>query len=93
MYYSNRTDLLHELDEAVQRLRRAGHRAQTSVRSVRSPDRKDKVGALTDRLSEEDRSDIVSRYNAGELRQDIANHYGISISSVARVLRAWREER
>ncbi len=90
--YSKRADLLYDLQEALRHLRQASTEdTPPSVSSVRSPDRKGTVWALADRLSEDDRHKIVLSYEAGELRQDIANRYGISVSSVARVLRLHRQ--
>ncbi|MBV9032056.1 MAG: hypothetical protein JO364_17490 [Pseudonocardiales bacterium] len=90
--YSNRSDVLHELDLATRQLERASQDGpdRRSVRSVRSPDRKGRVWGLVEHLSQEEIRKIVLSYEAGELRQDIAARYKISVSSVGRLLRQWR---
>jgi len=45
---------------------------------------------LVEHLSQEEIRKIVLSYEAGELRQDIAARYKISVSSVGRLLRQWR---
>jgi hypothetical protein len=93
--YSNRSDVLHELDLATRQLQRANQDApdHRSVRSVRSPNRKGRVWGLTERLSDDDTHKIALSYEAGELRRDIAARYKISVSSVGRLLRVWRAKR
>jgi len=51
--------------------------ARRSVRSVR----------VRDRLSETDVAELVSQFVAGMTRQALVEQYGISLSSVKRVLR------
>jgi hypothetical protein len=93
--YSNRSDILHDLGVAVRQLERARQVEpdRRSVRSVRSPNRKGRMWGLAERLSREDVYKIAMSYEAGELRQDIAARYKISLSSVSRLLRKWRTER
>ena len=90
--YSKRADVLYDLEESLRQLRRAaGDDMPPSVHSVRSPDRKSRAWALGDRLSEDDRRAIILGYEAGELRRDIAARYTISVSSVGRILRVYRQ--
>jgi len=92
-HYSNRSDLLHELDVAGDRLQRAQEDGTPSVRSVRSPDRKGHAHGLTERLTEAQVGEIVAAFEAGTLRRQLAERYGISISSVGRLLRQDRQRR
>jgi len=70
------------------RLQRVQEEGTRSVRSVRSLDRKGRVWSLAERLSEEDVQLLVKEYRAGALRQELADNYKISLSSVGRLLRA-----
>jgi hypothetical protein len=87
--YSNRSDLLHELSDATSRLERAGEEAQPSVRSVRSPNRQNR--ALSDRLSDAERYQIVAACEAGELQRVVAERHHLSVRSVRRLLRQYRQ--
>lgn len=90
--YSKRHDLLYDLEEALRQLGKAQEDSSTEPQSVRSTGRIGHKHALQDRLSDEDRRKIVLSYEDGELRRDIAERYGISVSSVARVLRGYRRK-
>jgi DNA-directed RNA polymerase specialized sigma24 family protein len=86
--YSKRTDLLSDLQEALRQLRQATtDDAPPSVRSVRSPDRKHRTWALSDRLTEVQIQEIVTAFEAGTAKHKLASVYGISESSVKRLLR------
>ena len=65
-----------------------------SVRSVRAPDRsKGHDWSLTDRLSEAQLRQIITDYESGTPpRWQLAEQHRISLSSVGRLLRKWREE-
>jgi hypothetical protein len=91
-YYSNRSDLLHELDVAADRLQQAQADDTPSVRSVRSPDRKGRAWSLAERLTEAQVQAIVTGFEAGALRCQLAERYKISVSSVARLLRQYRQQ-
>lgn len=91
--YSKRDDLAFELEHARQQLAGARETGSSEQRhSVQSAGRVGKPHGLQDRLSDADRKKIVLAFEAGELRVDIAERCGISVSSVARVLRKHREE-
>lgn len=84
--YSNRQDLADALVSAVQQLRRAqgrGTEAPSSVRSTRSASQW-RVG---DRLSEADTERLVAAFVAGTSKRKLAERYGISESSVKRLIR------
>ncbi|MDQ3886570.1 MAG: hypothetical protein M3308_06070, partial [Actinomycetota bacterium] len=55
----------------------------TSVRSERST----RVWKVSHRLTEEDVQLLIKEYHAGALRQELADRYKISVSSVGRLLR------
>jgi hypothetical protein len=90
-HYSNRSDLLHELEVATERLQQAQQDGTPPMRSVRSPDRKGRAWSLAERLSEAQVQAIVAGFDAGTLRCQLAEHYKISVSSVARLLRRHRD--
>lgn len=86
--YSNRLDLLDDLERSARRLARALDadpiREPASVRSF------GRVGghwALTDRLSKDQISAIVEKFRAGTTKQALAMQYGISPKSVQRLIR------
>jgi hypothetical protein len=86
--YLNRQDLADALVSAVRQLREA--QAQTtdpafSVRCTPSP-RQWRVG---DRLSEADTQRLVAAFTAGTSKRKLAEHYGISESSVKRLIRQY----
>lgn len=41
----------------------------------------------SERLSEADRQAIIERFRAGSTREQLANEYGVSLSTVKRLLR------
>jgi DNA-directed RNA polymerase specialized sigma24 family protein len=51
------------------------------------------VWALSRRLSDEARNAIVTAHQEGVRQQVLADHYGISLSSIKRLLRASRNAR
>jgi hypothetical protein len=84
--YSNRQDLADLLGSAVQQLRKA--QAATgepafSVRSAQNP-RQWRVG---DRLSDADAARLIAAFAAGTPKRKLAERYGISESSVKRLIR------
>jgi hypothetical protein len=83
---SKRRDLADSLVSAVQQLRKAQARPSgpaSSVRSAQSP-RQWRVG---DRLSEVDTAQLVAAFTAGTSKRKLAERYGISESSVKRLIR------
>ena len=89
-YYSNRPDLREDLRRAAQRLERAAAEPQTEPASVQSTARIGRKWALTERLSEEDVRGLVEGFRAGTPKHKLAKRYGISVSSVKRLLRLHR---
>lgn len=88
--YSNRPDLLRDLEVTAAQLTQARRADAPSVPSVRSPDRKGYIRSLTDRLDQADVQAIVEGFKAGTPRWQLAEQHNISLSSVARLLRSWR---
>jgi len=86
-HYSNQPDILHELEQAAQQLQQADGGGVPSVRSVRSPDRKGSVRGLADRLTEAEVRAIVTSFEAGTPRWQLAQQHKTSLSSIARLLR------
>lgn len=54
------------------------------------PSRRPESRALDRRLTSADHAAIVSKYQAGELQKEFAEKYGISLSSVKRLIREAR---
>lgn len=84
--YSNRRDLADSLVSTVQQLRQAqgqGSEAPSSVHSTRSPSR----WRIGHRLSEADRERLIAAFAAGMSKRKLAGQYGISESSVKRLIR------
>jgi transcriptional regulator with XRE-family HTH domain len=84
--YSNRRDLVDSLVSAVQQLRRSQAEAgepSFSVRSAKSPSQ----WRVEDRLSEADTERLVEAFTAGTSKRKLAERYGISKSSVKRLIR------
>lgn len=88
MSYSKRGALAAELDKVNGQLARArqdGQLAQgQSIRTVGGTRRAD---LLEDRLSEDDIRQLISAFLGGTPKSKLAECYGISLSSVKRILR------
>jgi FixJ family two-component response regulator len=84
--YSKRRDLVNALASAVQRLRQAQSQGGKSTQSMRSTlsHRPWRVG---DRLSEADLERVIAAFTAGTSKRKLAERYGISESSVKRLIR------
>lgn len=87
--YCNRTDLLVDLDYAARQIARGLARPQPR-RSVSSRDRVGRQWSLQDRLGEELIRDLVQGRLAGVSQKETAEKYGISESSVKRIMRLRR---
>jgi hypothetical protein len=91
--YSKRYDLLDELDRATRRLARAlAADPVGEPLSVRSTGRVGRAWALTDRLSEDEMREIARSFEAGISKDRLGERYGISRSSIQRILRKYRKE-
>ncbi|MDQ3579274.1 MAG: hypothetical protein M3443_17120 [Actinomycetota bacterium] len=88
--YANRLDLANKLVKVMQQLRQAQERevdAPTSVRSTGKSDHRWRVG---DRLSDEDIRTLLGAFAQGTTKRALAERYGISESSVKRLVRRRR---
>jgi hypothetical protein len=84
-HYSNRTDLLAPLVDVLQRIE---EKDRTEEPGVQSTARSTPARPLVrDRLTEDDMDRIVSRFRAGTAKHVLADEYGISLSSVKRLIR------
>jgi hypothetical protein len=89
--YSKRPELLVDLNYALQQL---GHvDGGISSQSVQSTGRVGRARGLQDRLTNADIRQIILSFQGGTALYKIAARYGISVSSVGRLLRRWRAER
>ena len=91
--YLNRPDLRVDLEASARQLQAAlAH--PTPDRSVKTIRRAERDGRkLTNRLTDEQVRELVAAYRAGGVtRLQLADRYGIGRSSVAKLLRVWREQ-
>lgn len=82
-HYSNTPELLHDL--------RATLRALTEPddldSELRAAEQVAKPWSMDERLTKDQVGEIICRYHAGALGQELANDFHISLSSVRRLLR------
>lgn len=90
--YSNRSDLVDSLVRALEQLDRARQRGAIPSTSVRSTGRSDRQWRVADRLSEADARLLVGAFEHGTPKWKLAEQYGISESSVKRLLRKHRAD-
>ena len=90
--YSNRLDLANKLVKTMQRLRRAQERETETPVSVCSTGRSDRPWRVSDRLSETDRRMLIAAFTDGTPSWKLAERYGISGSSVKRLVRTHRKQ-
>jgi hypothetical protein len=89
-HYSNRPDLLDDLGRTVCRLGQLAPEPAQGRRSVSSTGRMGRKWALRDRLGPDDVRGLVEGFRAGMSKRKLARQYGISESSVKRILRLHR---
>lgn len=88
MSYSKLVDLAAELGKLTDQLGRARHDGQyEDCQSVRTVGGNRRTDLLEDRLSEDDIRQLISDFQSGTPKWKLAEQYGISLSSVKRVLR------
>jgi uncharacterized alpha-E superfamily protein len=85
--YSKRRDLADTLVSAVQQLRKAQAQTEGLVQSVRSAPLSTRQWRIGDRLSQDDREQLLAAFTAGTSKRKLAERYGISESSVKRLIR------
>lgn len=89
--YSKRTDLSEELVRTIRSLDRAlSASALSGPASVYSTGRSQRNWRVSDRVSDSEASMIVMTFNRGVSKRELAERYGISESSVKRLLRRHR---
>lgn len=84
--YSKRSDLAFGLVKTVKLLAQAREQAGERL-SVESTGRVGRVHAVSERLGAETVQKIVDQYRSGVIARELAEDYGISLSSVRRLLR------
>jgi len=82
--YSNREDLVKRAQDV---LRRIEENDQTDEPGVRSAVRGGGLAPVRERLSDAGLAELVARFRAGTPKHELATRYGISLSSVKRILR------
>jgi len=91
--YLNRADLLHDLVETTRQLQQARSSDDAATQSVKTITREDgRRRKLSNRLTDEQMRELVVAFEAGTTRMALAERYGIGRTSVATILRAWREQ-
>jgi response regulator of citrate/malate metabolism len=92
LWYLNRPELLYDLQQTVHQLHQAltvdiQRRSVTTIIRNRGGRRK-----LSNRLTDDQVRELVAAFEAGTTRMALAERYGISRTSVARLLRIAREQ-
>lgn len=90
--YSNRLNLASSLVTALDQLRQAQADATTVSDSVRSTGRSTRQWRVSNRLSEADMRLLVDAFESGTPKWKLAEQYGVSESSVKRLVRRHRKE-
>lgn len=90
--YSNRPDLADALVRAVRQLKQAQEQQGGVALSVRSTGRSERQWRVSDRLTEADVRRLVAAFEGGTPKWKLAEQYGISESSVKRLIRRHRAE-
>ena len=90
--YSKRPDLLHDLVTAVRTIKEAQAASSAHDRRSVQSDPPGESRRLVDRLSEDDARQLARDFRAGTPKWMLAERYGLSRSSVKRLLRKYRDE-
>jgi hypothetical protein len=85
--YSNRPELLKPMQDV---LRRTAEGDRTDAPGIQSTGSGGGSASVRDRLSEADVREIVRRFRAGEPKHRLAAEYGMSLSTIKRLLRRHR---
>jgi hypothetical protein len=83
----------HDLDELTRQLNEALERSEPAARSVSTTAPKFRQRRLADRLDDAQVQAIISAFEAGTPRWQLAEQHKISVRSVGRLLRMWRRSR
>ena len=87
--YLNRQDLVDALVSAVRQLRQAQEQTNEPAHSLQSTPLSARQWHVGDRLSETDTERLIASFNAGTSKRKLAVCYGISESSVKRLIRQY----
>jgi hypothetical protein len=91
--YSNRLDLATSLVKTLEQLRRAQERATDApAGTVWSTGRSERQWRVSDRLSEADLRVMVAAAEQGTPKWQLAEKYGVSESSIKRIVRKHRKQ-
>lgn len=87
--FSNRPDVLYDLEEGERQLLKAQDETteRVSVRSVKTPRRVGPAPTAEERLGEQNVSTLLRQYRDGTPAEVLAERFGVSLSSVRRLLR------
>jgi FixJ family two-component response regulator len=85
--YLNRRDLADALVSGVQQLHKAQAQTEGSAQSVRSAPLSTRQWRVGDRLGRDDLEQLIAAFTAGTPKREMAERYGISESSVKRLIR------
>lgn len=86
--YSNRSDLLKHLVSVLERISEETPASDEAPQLASADGPRPQAWRVSDRLSSADIKILVTSYLAGGTIRDLAEQYGISTTSVKRVLRA-----
>ncbi|WP_163513579.1 helix-turn-helix domain-containing protein [Fodinicola acaciae] len=89
--YSNHPDLANTLVSTAQQLHEAQARQGMDAPTVSSTGRSPQLWRVADRLNEDEIRLLIAAFMAGTPKVQLAKQYGISLSSVKRLLRKHRE--
>jgi hypothetical protein len=85
--YSNRSDLCTDLEHTARSLRQCQEDQAHETSVMQSEPRATTRHRMTERLDTNRVAELIERYQAGETGKDLADTYGISLSSVRRIVR------
>ena len=87
--YSKNRGLLDDLARTIAQTEQAA-KIQDQRRSVRTTARTNERRTLQDRLNADDLRRLIVAYHSGTTQRELAERYGISVTSVKRLLRLHR---
>jgi DNA-directed RNA polymerase specialized sigma24 family protein len=85
--YSNHADLQERLSQAARKITPTTDQDQEPPDDTSVSGRDGRAWKVSDRLSDELVEAIIERFLAGEAKHALATRYGVSLSSIKRLLR------
>ncbi|MEV6013755.1 hypothetical protein AB0M29_44390 [Streptomyces sp. NPDC051976] len=85
--YSNHPEVAADLVASLKALHAERGRVEVGRVNITSTGRAPSRGRVVDKLSDEQVSALIGEFHAGTIRKELAAKYGISLSSVTRLLR------